>query len=83
MEKEKGKEEKVNESPEEKDMEVSAAEEEEEKDAVEEKEEVKAEKEKVSMLDKWVRKVTVEKVSLVQKEKDLRVTSVERQDILP
>ena len=48
-----------------------------------EKEEEKVEKEKVSTLDKWVRKVTAEKVSLVEKEKDLRVTSVARQDISP
>ena len=75
--------EKVKENPQEKDMEAKAAEEEKEEDAVAETEEEKAEKEKESTLDKWVRKVTVEKVSLVEKEKDLRVTSVVRQDILP
>ena len=83
MEKVKEKEEKAKESPREKDMEVTAAEEEKEEDAVAEKEEEKVEKEKVSTLDKWVRKVTAEKVSLVEKEKDLRVTSVARQDISP
>ena len=82
-EKVKEKEEKAKESPREKDMEVTAAEEEKEEDAVAEKEEEKVEKEKVSTLDKWVRKVTAEKVSLVEKEKDLRATSVARQDISP
>ena len=83
MEKVKEKAEKAKESPREKDMEVTAAEKEKEEDAVAEKEEAKVEKEKVSTLDKWVRKVTAEKVSLVEKEKDLRATSVVRQDILP
>ena len=83
MEKAKEKVEKEKESPQEKDMEAMAAVEEKEEDAVAEKEEVKEEKEKVSSLDKWVRKVTAEKESLVEKEKDLRVTSVVRQDILP
>ena len=82
-EKVKEKEEKAKESPREKDMEVTAAEKEKEEDAVAEKEEEKVEKEKVSTLDKWVRKVTAEKVSLVEKEKDLRATSVVRQDISP
>ena len=83
MEKVKKKAEKAKESLWEKDMEVTAAEEEKEEDAVAEKEEEKVEKEKASTLDKWVRKVTAEKVSLVEKEKDLRATSVVRQDILP
>ena len=59
-----------------------AADAEEEKDAVAEKEEEKAEKEKESSLDKWVRKVTVEKESLVEKVKDLYATIAEGQDIL-
>ena len=82
MEKEKVKEEKAKESPQEKDMVDLAADAEEEKDAVAEKEEEKAEKEKESSLDKWVRKVTVEKESLVEKVKDLYATIAERQDIL-
>ena len=80
MVKEKVKEEKAKESPQEKDMVDLAADAEEEKDAVAEKEEEKAEKE--SSLDKWVRKVTVEKESLVEKVKDLYATIAERQDIL-
>ena len=71
MEKEKVKVEKAKESPQEKDMVDLAADAEEEKDAVAEKEEAKAEKEKENSLDKWVRKVTVEKESLVEKVKDL------------
>ena len=55
----------------------------EEKDADAEKEEEKAEKEKESSLDKWVRKVTAEKESLVEKVKDLCATIAESQDILP
>ena len=82
MEKEKVKVEKAKESPQEKDMVDLAADAEEEKDAVAEKEEEKAEKEKESSLDKWVRKVTVEKESLVEKVKDLYATIAERQDIL-
>ena len=68
MERGKVKAEKAKASPQEKDMA------EEEKDAVAEKEEEKAEKEKESSLDKWVRKVTVEKESLVGKVKDLCAT---------
>ena len=82
MVKEKVKEEKAKESPQEKDMVDLAADAEEEKDAVAEKEEAKAEKEKEISLDKWVRKVTVEKESLVEKVKDLCATIAERQDIL-
>ena len=82
MGKEKVKEEKAKESPQEKDMVDLAADAEEEKDAVAEKKEEKAEKEKESSLDKWVRKVTVEKESLVEKVKDLYATIAERQDIL-
>ena len=52
---------------------------EEKKDAGAEKVE---EKEKESTLDKWVRKVTVEKESLVEKAKDLYASIVERQDTL-
>ena len=37
----------------------------------------------VSWIQNIFRKVTAEKVSLVEKEKDLRVTSVARQDISP
>ena len=82
MEKEKAKVEKVEESPQEEDMVDLAADAEEEKDADAEKEEAKAEKEKESSLDKWVRKVTAEKESLVEKVKDLYATIAERQDIL-
>ena len=82
MEKEKVKVEKAKESPQEKDMVDLAADAEEEKDAVAEKEEEKAEKEKESSLDKWVRKVTVEKESLVEKVKDPYATIAEGQDIL-
>ena len=81
MEKEKAHEEKEN--PLEKVMADLAADAEEEKDADAEKEEEKAEKEKESSLDKWVRKVTAEKESLVEKVKDLCATIVESQDILP
>ena len=81
MVKEKVKEEKAKESPQEKDMVDLAADAEEEKDAVAEKEEEKAEKEKESSLDKWVRKVTVEKESLVDKVKDPCAITAERQDI--
>ena len=84
MEKEKEKEkvEKAKESPQEEDMVDLAADAEEEKDADAEKEEAKAEKEEESSLDKWVRKVTAEKESLVEKVKDLYATIAERQDIL-
>ena len=79
MEKEKVKVEKAKESPQEKDMVDLAVDAEEEKDAVAEKEEAKAEKE--NSLDKWVRKVTVEKESLVtvEKVKDLCAIIAERQ----
>ena len=83
MEKEKVKEQKDKENPLEKDMVDLAADAEEEKDADAEKEEEKADKEKESSLDKWVRKVTAEKESLVEKVKDLCATIVESQDILP
>ena len=82
MEKEKAKVEKAKESPQEEDMVDLAADAEEEKDADAEKEEAKAEKKKESSLDKWVRKVTAEKESLVEKVKDLCATIAERQDIL-
>ena len=82
MEKEKAKVEKVEESPQEEDMVDLAADAEEEKDADAEEEEAKAEKEKESSLDKWVRRVTAEKESLVEKVKDLYATIAERQDIL-
>ena len=82
MEKEKVKVERAKESPQEKDMVDLAADAEEEKDAVAEKEEEKAEKEKENSLDKWVRKVTVEKERLVEKVKDLYAIIAERQDIL-
>ena len=82
MEKEKAKVEKAKESPQEEDMVDLAADAEEEKDADAEKEEAKAEKDKESSLDKWVRKVTAEKESLVEKVKDLYAAIAERQDIL-
>ena len=78
--KKKAKKEKKN--PPEKDMVDLAANAEEEKNADAEKVEEKAEKEKESTLDKWVRKVTAEKGSLVEKAKDLYASTVERQDIL-
>ena len=80
MDKEKEKVEKAKESPQEEDMVDLAADAGEEKDADAEKEEAKAEKE--SLLDKWVRKVTAEKESLVEKVKDLYAIIAERQDIL-
>ena len=53
-----------------------------EKDAVAEKDEEEGHKEKENTLDKYVRKVTEEKVSLVEKQKDLSVTTVAKQDTL-
>ena len=82
MEKEKVKVEKAKGSPQDEDMVDLAEDAEEEKDTVAEREEEKTEKEKESSLDKWVRKVTVEKESLVEKVKDLCATIAERQDIL-
>ena len=81
MEKEKAKEEKKKKTPPEKDMDLAAVAEE-KKDAEAEKVEEKVEKKKESTLGKWVRKVTVEKESLVEKAKDLYASIVERQDIL-
>ena len=52
------------------------------KDAVAEKDEEEDHKEKENTLDKYVRKVTEEKVSLVEKQKDLSVTTVAKQDTL-
>ena len=81
-EKEKAKVEKAKKSSQKEDTVDLAADAEEEKDADAEKEEAKAEKEKGSSLDKWVRKVTEEKESLVANEKDRCATIAERQDTL-
>ena len=82
MEKENLKEEKEKENPLDKDMADLAADAEEEKDADAEKEEEKVGKDVENSLDKWVRKVTVEKESLADKVKDLCAAIVESQDTL-